>query len=287
MSTPDASAASQAPGQAAHAGGPPPEPPRGGSAAPTPEEPPAGDGQTSGTSDGAAEPENHGVGSGEIAAQAISRPGQGSLRNEYLREADRLAGEGDAAGQDRNVLLIGQVKVVRLSRLSRRQTEPVEHAFVAPDELDDIRLAFAKSRAVILRGPVGYGKQAIATRMLIDLCQGPRFQLDSAVDFAELAESIRTDLGGRDRIEQGAGFLLNQPSNFGGLYASVLQRLEEALDRADARLVLTIDSTEPLPDPDLVDYIVNVHSVPRYQEHRRQPSPVPAVSGTSRITTRP
>lgn len=150
--------------------------------------------------------------------------------------------------------------------MSRRQTEPVVHAFVAPDELDDIRLAFAKSRAVILRGPVGYGKQAIATRMLIDLCQGPRFQLDSAVDFAELAESIGTGLAERDGIEQGAGFLLNQPSNFSGLYASVLQRLEEALDRADARLVLTIDSTEPLPDPDLVDYIVNVHSVPRYQD---------------------
>lgn len=117
MSTPDASAPGPAPGSAAPAGGPPPEPPPGGPAAPAPGEPSAGDGQTSGTGDGTAEPENHGVGSGEVAAQAISRPGQGSLRNEYLREADRLAGEGDAAGRDRNVLLIGQVKVVRLSLL--------------------------------------------------------------------------------------------------------------------------------------------------------------------------
>jgi hypothetical protein len=201
-----------------------------------------------------------------VAAQAVSRPGQGSLRNEYLREADRLTGEGDGGGRDRNVLLIGQVKVVRLSRLSRRQTEPVEHAFVEPAEIDDIRLAFAKSRAVILRGPAGSGKQAIATRMLMDMCQGPRFQLDGTVDLADLAESIGTDLKGRDRVEPGAGFLLNQPVNFAGLHASVLQRLDEVLERADAHLVLTVDSTEPLPDQDLLDYTVNVTSTPRYQD---------------------
>ena len=102
--------------------------------------------------------------------------------------------------------------------------------------------------------------------MLIDLCPGPRFQLDSAVDFAELSESIGADLEGRDRIEQGAGFLLNQPSNFGQLYASVLQRLDTALDRADARLVMTVDSAEPVPDPDLQDYIVSVTSAPPYQD---------------------
>jgi hypothetical protein len=250
----------------APAGSPPGEPPHSGPPSPAPGGPTPGDGQPGGTGDATAEPENHGVGSGDVAAQAISRPGQGSLRNEYLREADRLAEEGDAAGRDRNVLLIGQVQVVSLSQLSRRLTDPVRNAFVEPDEIDGIRLAFAKSRAVILRGPAGYGKQAIATRMLITFCQGPLFQLDSAVDLAQLAESIGTDLEGRNRIEQGAGFLLNQPSTFSGLYASVLQRLDEALDRADARLVLTIDSTESLPDLDLQDYIVDVHSVPRYQD---------------------
>jgi hypothetical protein len=271
MSTPDAPAAAPAAGSAAPAGGPPAggppaEPPRGGPAAPAPGGQPAGDGQPDGPSDPTAAPETYGVGSGNAAVEAVSRHGLGSLRNEYLREADRLTGEGDADGRDRNVLLIGQVKMVRLSRLSRRQVEPLRHAFVEPGELGGIRLAFEKSRAIILRGPAGYGKQALATRMLIDLCQGPRFQLDSAVDLTELAESIGTDLRGRRRIEQGAGFLLNQPSNFGSLRASVLQLLDDALDKADAQLVLTIDATERLPDDDLSDYIVNVEAVPRYQE---------------------
>jgi hypothetical protein len=141
----------------------------------------------------------------------------------------------------------------------------VRHAFVPPDGFDDIRAGFAKNRTVILRGPAGYGKQAIAIRMLIDLSPGPLFQLDSAVDLAQLAELIETDLRGRDGIEQGAGFLLNQPSNFGNLYASVLQNLDEALDRADARLVLTVGSAVPIPDQDLLDYIVNVHAAPDYR----------------------
>lgn len=263
VSTPDAPGAPSPAG----AGGGPAEPPRsGGPAVPDPAETPEGDGQHGEAGDGTAE--SNGDGEVETAADAIARPGRGSRRNEYLRDADLLTGgEGDAAGRGRPVLLIGQVKPVRLTELSPRQTGPVEQEFfVEPSEIDKIRHAFSKSRVVILRGPAGYGKQAIATRMLMDFCPGPRFQLDSAVDFAELAESIGMDLEGRDRIEQGAGFLLNQPSNFGHLYASVLQRLEAALDRADARLVMSVESTEPLPDQDLEDYTVNVISVPLYQD---------------------
>jgi hypothetical protein len=232
-----------------------------------PGESPAGGGEPGGTSDGGqSQPENHGVGSGDAASQATSRPGQGSLRNEYLREAERLTVEGDLVGRDKNIYLVGGTQRVRLRRLSERQVGPVRHAFVPPDKFDDIRAGFEKNRAVILRGPAGYGKQAIAIRMLIDLSPGPLFQLDSAVDLAQLAESIETDLKGRDQIEQGAGFLLNQPINFGSLYGSVLQNLDEALDRADARLVLTVDSGVTVPDQDLLDYIVNVNAIPKYQD---------------------
>ena len=246
------------------AAGPSPATPPGDSAAPPAESPPGG-GEQGG--DGAEpQPEGHGVGSGDAAAEATSRPGQGSLRNEYLREAERLAVEGDAVGRDKNVFLIGGAQRVRLRPLSRRQIDPVRHAFVPPAGFDDIRTAFGKNRTVILRGPVGYGKQAIAVHMLINLCQGKFFQLDSAVDLAQLAELMETDLKGRDRIEQGAGFLLNQPSRFAGLYGSVLQTLDDALDLADARLVLTVDSDVPVPDQDLFDYIVDVRSVPKYRE---------------------
>ena len=185
------------------------------------------------------------------------------MRNEYLREAERLTVEGDAVGRDKNIFLVGGKQKARLRLLSQRQMEPIREAFVAPDGLGEIRAAFEKSRAVILRGPARCGKQGVAIRMLVDLSPGPVFHLDSAVDLARLADWIETDLKGRDRIEQGAGFLLNQPVSFASLYGSVLQGLDEVLERADARLVLTIGSDVPVPDHDLFDYIVDFTSVPK------------------------
>ena len=187
------------------------------------------------------------------------------MRNEYLREAERLTVEGDAVGRDKNIFLVGGKQVARLRLLSQRQIEPIRDAFVAPDGLKDILTAFEKkNRTVILRGPAGCGKQGLAIHMLIDLSPGPVFHLDRAVDLTRLAEWIETDLKGRNRIEQGAGFLLNQPLGFANLYGSVLQGLDEALERADARLVLTIDSDVRVPDRDLLDYIVDVTSAPHY-----------------------
>jgi hypothetical protein len=209
--------------------------------------------------------QDHALGSGDAAAEATSRPGQGSLRNEYLREAERLIVEGDAVGRDKNIFLVGGKQLARLRLLSGRQIEPIRDAFVAPDGLKDIQTAFEKkNRTVILRGPVGCGKQGLAIHMLIDLSPGPVFHLDRAVDLTRLAEWIETDLRGRNRIEQGAGFLLNQPLGFASLYGSVLQGLDEALERADARLVVTIDSDVRVPDRDLLDYIVDVTSAPGY-----------------------
>ncbi len=267
MTTPPPSGAGPVPRSTPPAGGPSPAAPPGGSSDAPSSEPSAQGGEPGGTSDGGQpQPEDHGVGSGEGAAEATSRPGQGSLRNEYLREAERLTMEGDAVGRDKNIFLIGGGRRVRLRRLSGRQIELVRDTFVPPDGFDHIRAGFEKNRAVILRGPTGYGKLAIAIRMLVDLSPGPLFHLDSSVDLAQLAELMETDLTGRDHIEQGAGFLLNQPSNFAGLYGSILQNLDEALDRADARLVLTIDSGGPVPDQDLFDYIVNLDATPKYKK---------------------
>jgi hypothetical protein len=168
-------------------------------------------------------------------------------------------------GRDKNIFLVGGKQLARLRRLSQRQIEPIREAFVAPDGLKDIQTAFEKkNRTVILRGPAGCGKQGLAIYMLIDLSRGPVFHLDRAVDLTRLAEWIETDLKGRDRIEQGAGFLLSQPLGFANLYGSVLQGLDEALEQADARLVLTIDSDVRVPDRDLLDYTVDVTSAPNY-----------------------
>jgi molybdopterin-guanine dinucleotide biosynthesis protein A len=217
-------------------------------------------------SDQAGQPGSHAVGSGGDAAAATSRRGQGSLRNQLLREAERLTVEGDAVGGDKNVYLVGGRQRARLRMLSTRLIEPIKDAFVVPDGFGEIRAGFGKNHAVILRGPAGIGKQGVAIRMLIDLCPGPLIHLDRAVDLARLAEWIETDLNGKDRIEQGAGFVLDQPTDFASLYGSVLQGLDDALARAQARLVLTVGSDVPLPDSDLFDYVVDLTSEPSYDD---------------------
>jgi hypothetical protein len=211
--------------------------------------------------------ESHTVGSGKAAANATSRHGQGSQRNEYLREAEQLTVHGDSVGGDKNVYLIGGANQrTRLRRLSARLIQPIRYAFVTPAGFDGLQATCEKKRVVILRGPAGCGKQATAIRLLIDLNPGSLFHLDSQVDLSRLAEFIETDLKGRDRIEQGAGFLLNQPQDFTNLYSSVLQGLEEALEHAQARLVLTVGSEIPVRDPDLFNFIVDLAGIPTYSD---------------------
>jgi hypothetical protein len=204
------------------------------------------------------------VGSGGEAAAATSRIGGSFQRREIARAAERLNIEGDSVGRDKNVYLIGGKERARLRYLSAQLTEPVQQAFVEPDGYPDVLSKFEKRRAIILRGPAGYGKQGTAIRLLIDLRATPLFHLDRKVDLTRLAEWIETDLRGRERIEQGAGFVLIQPASFTSLYASVLQGLDEALDLAQARLVITVDSDVPVPDQDLFGYVVDLTAVPDF-----------------------
>ena len=204
------------------------------------------------------------MGSGSEASAATSRSGGSFQRREIARAAERLNIEGDSVGRDKNVYLIGGKERARLRYLSAQLTEPVERAFVEPGGYGDLLLKFGKRRAVILRGPAGWGKQGTAIRMLMDLGADPLFQLDRNVDLTRLAEWIETDLRGRDRIEQGAGFVLFQPASFTSLYASVLQGLDEALNLAEARLVITVGSDVPVPDQDLFGYVVDLTGTPDF-----------------------
>jgi hypothetical protein len=181
---------------------------------------------------------------------------------EYMREAERLIIEGDSVGGDKNIYLIGGKEKAPLRYLSPWLSEPVQHAFVAPAGYDDLRSKFDKKRTIILRGPDGYGKLSAAIRMLLDLNMAPIFHLDSRADLARLAEQIQTDLSGRDRIEQGAGFVLAQPSSFAGLYGSTLHGLDAALDQAQARLVITVGADVSLPDEELRDYVIDLTVAP-------------------------
>jgi hypothetical protein len=181
-----------------------------------------------------------------------------------MREAERLIIEGDSVGRDKNIYLIGGKDKAPLRYLSPWLSEPVQHAFVAPAGYNDLRSKVDKKRAIILRGPDGCGKLGAAIRMLLDLGAAPIFHLDSRADLARLGEQIETDLSSRDRIEQGAGFVLDQPASFAGLYGSALHGLDAALDRAQARLIITVGADVPLPDEELRDYVNDLTVGPDY-----------------------
>jgi hypothetical protein len=206
------------------------------------------------------------VGSGEEAADAVSSSGGGFQRRAFVREAERLIVEGDSVGGDKNIYLVGGKERAKLRPLPARMIEPIQEAFVAPHGYADLRARCATSHTVILRGPAGVGKQGAAIRMLLDLDATQLFQLDARLDMTRPADWIETDLQGRNRIEQGAGFILVQPVSFTSLYGSVLQSLEESLSRAQARLIITTDSAVSVADQDLREYVVDLSSAPDYHE---------------------
>ena len=197
------------------------------------------------------------VRSSREVADSASRSSGGFRRREYMREAERLIVEGDSDRSDKNVYLIGGKERAKLSRLATQLVETVRDAFVNPRGYDQLLERCAKTSTVILRGPAGYGKQGTAMRILLDLGAKPLFQLDPRVDLTRLADSI-------DTIEQGAGYILMQPDSFTTLHGSVLRSLDEALNRARARLVITADSAVTLPDQDLHAYVAEVPSAPDY-----------------------
>jgi hypothetical protein len=221
------------------------------------------------------EPESYSVGSGDEASAATSRHGQGSLRNEYLHEAERRFIEGDSVGRDKifgdwvggnqNIFNLGGEQRAALNLLSTRLLiEPIQEAFIAPEEFESVKARFEKARITILRGPAGCGKQGMGIRLLLDLCAGSLFQLGSVRDITQLGQWLEAGRSGRNRIDRGAGFLLNQPSDFADLTNSALQQLDETLTQADARLVVAVHSTVPVPDDDLFDYISEITSVADY-----------------------
>ena len=204
------------------------------------------------------------VGSGWEAADVAFRAIGGFRRWEYVREAERLIIEGGFVGGDKNIYLIGGKEPAKLRFLPGRLVEPVRDAFVKPIGYEELRDRCMKNRMVILRGPAGCGKQGTAIRMLLDLGAKPLFQLDPRVDLTRLADWIGTGLKGGDRIQQGAGFILMQPDSFTTLSGSVLQGLDEALNRAGARLVITADSAVTMPDQDLCAYVAELSGAPDY-----------------------
>lgn len=204
------------------------------------------------------------VGPGREASDATSRSGKGSARHQFLRAADRLLVEGDVVESGvKNVFNLSGARRPRPREISHEHMELIRNAYICPPDFGNIASSYSRAHhTAILRGPEGCGKLATAVRLLIDEGVEHILLIDDSIAMDRVSDAIQTDLKGRDRIEKNAGFILNQPGDFGSLHSSYLQQLEEPLSVAGARLIITVSQAELGADNDLLDYIVDQTSRP-------------------------
>lgn len=199
-------------------------------------------------------------GPGAESYEATGQLGQGSQRRGLLQNAVANV-EGDMVGGDKYVVVLGGHKR-RLRLLSPLIAERIRFAYCAPADLPDARDALARQRLLILRSAGGYGKSAMAVRLLLGACRGAVYHLDSGVDFASLAEQLENDSG---VIERGAGFLLEQPEDIGNLGRETYEKVQGALSQADAWMVVTVAAGE-LADGELLVGVRDLTDAPHHLE---------------------
>ncbi|MFF4502644.1 hypothetical protein [Streptomyces sp. NPDC001401] len=210
-----------------------------------------------GGDDGADRQEAPQSGPGAESYEATGQLGQGSQRRGLLQNAVANV-EGDMVGGDKYVVLLGGRRR-RLRVLSPLIAERVRFAYCAPADLPDARDALARQRLLILRSAAGYGKSAMAARLLLGACRGALYHLDSDVDFASLAEQLENDSG---VIERGAGFLLDGPDDIGNLGRETYEKVQGALSQADAWMVVTVAAAE-LADGELLAGVRDLTDAPQ------------------------
>ena len=217
-----------------------------------------GDGRKAAAEDENAEPAES---ADKAASKATSRAGLGSTRGESLSDAESAI-HGDLVNQ-KNVFFLGGERRRPPQRLSADLEDPVNAAFVEPPVWDEVSDEFFNHRTVIMRGPKGCGKTSAAIRLLMR--SGRVYHLDDTIDLNQLAESVGKDGSPDGGIERDARFLLVRPVKFAELRAASLQRIDDALQRADARLALIIDGQTPR-DSDLLPYTVTLSGPPVHHE---------------------
>ncbi|MGS2619254.1 hypothetical protein ACVCAH_32735 [Micromonospora sp. LZ34] len=184
--------------------------------------------------------------------------GRAGRQRQRSIENARVKVAGDMVGGDKLVFALGDAEPAPLQALGAWMSEPVRHAFVAPDGWDTVRSTVGDRRVVVLRAEPGHGKVAAAIKLLQSPPDRRIFNLDRNVDLRRLGHWLETDAKSDDPLPRAAGFLLCEPLAWGQVSAWVLQQLETTLEAIDARLVLTVTADATLGDPDLTTYVVTL-----------------------------
>ncbi|MFG2099895.1 hypothetical protein ACGFJ5_04770 [Micromonospora echinaurantiaca] len=180
----------------------------------------------------------------------------GRQRHERLRQASRMLIGGDMVGGDKLVMMLGGRESAPLQRLGTQLSDPVRYAFVPPEQWDRTRAILNERRLVVLRADPHQGKTAAAIRLLQSPSDRRIYNLDRNVDLRSFAAWLERDACSDQPLPRGAGFLLCEPVGWDDVRGWMLQQLDAALERIDARLVLTLSAEAALGDEDIREYVV-------------------------------
>ncbi|TJZ95163.1 hypothetical protein FCI23_52495, partial [Actinacidiphila oryziradicis] len=169
---------------------------------------------------------------------------------------ERLGAERDAI----NGLQVGQVvggniynmvagpAAIRMYRLSTEELHETREAFVRPPDWSALNRSAAQRSVVLLRGPLGCGKYALARDLLLNAGHRTLYLLDPDIDVSGL---------GRADLQRDAGYVLADLPNGGALTSFELSRLEHELRSQGCRLIVTIEQSATRVDPGAQSHLLD------------------------------
>jgi hypothetical protein len=239
-----------------------------------------------GQDSGAAPPDGSGVGDGrggtpgsstEINADHDEEDGGAPADAERvlqgLRRATSMYVGGDQVGGNKYVFVVGDRQSAPLHELDPALSEPVQRAFVAPEDWDRTRATAGNRPLILLRGQPGHGRVAAAIRLLQTPSDRRIYSLDRDVDLQRFPHWLDGDAAKDNALPLDAGFLLCNPSGKAPLKGGLLHDLAATLDQRDARMVITVDADLVPAGDEVGDFVVALGRHPPHaavlREHLR------------------
>jgi hypothetical protein len=179
----------------------------------------------------------------------------GAARERLGAERDAVNGLRVTAGQvvgSQYVYNLGAgPNPVALARVSAEEIEEASEAFVRQAGSDALARAVETRPLVLLSGPAGAGKCALARALLVETGPRPIYLIDPATDIGALYNAD---------LEQGADFIFAdlRPEAADRLTSFDVRRLEARLAGRDCRLIITVPSTVRIPDAAVRSQVVSI-----------------------------
>jgi hypothetical protein len=160
---------------------------------------------------------------------------------------------GDVVGRDKSV--IGHAQAGHpLPRLLPRNIQEIYQTHVWPDCATTVRERLALSPVVVLTGPPGCGKAALAVNLLAEACT-EIYELDRVPDLVTAPDEYFREACGYLLADLPQRLLLN-------LAHSELPRLVELVADRKAKLVLTVEPSFSYVPPPLREFVVPLTEPP-------------------------